>query len=851
MQPTPMIAQYLKIKADYPDTLLFYRMGDFYELFFDDAKKASALLNISLTARSKSSENPVPMCGIPYHAADNYLAKLLKNGESIAICEQVGVVDKSSKTPVERKVVRLVTPGTLTEETLLQENQDSVITAIFQNKATSGKDKIGLASINLSAGIFSLSETDKKSLSSNLTKINPSEILISEELQYSEGQLDISDDWTIVTQAPWLFDFDTSYKTLTAHFNTKDLVGFGCEQMNNAICAAGCVFNYVRQTDQQAINVVTSITVLRQDDYLYLDNSTYLNLEIEKSLLGNYNHSLIYYLDKTATPMGARLLRRWLRQPLQNHSEIQNRLESVTALENQFEPLNNSLKQINDLERILTRIVLNSAKPRDLSRLRDSLEILPQIQEQLKTTHGFLTNIKNNIATFPEIIALLKSAIIDEPPLLIRDGGVIKEGFDAQLDTLRNIQKNASDYLLDLERREQEATGYTNLKVKYNRVHGYYIEITRLHSNKVPEHYIRKQTLKSAERFTTIELKEFEEKMLSASSKALALEKKIYQDFLATLQKDSQRLKTTTNNLATLDVLNTFAQIAQIYNLNKPTLSDDNLIDIKEGRHLIVEQMIKENFTPNDVVFNKANKMHLITGPNMGGKSTYMRQIALIVLLTHIGCFVPATYANIGVVDRIFTRIGSSDNLAKGMSTFMVEMSETANILHNATKNSLVLIDEIGRGTSTFDGLSLAWSIAIDLAKDINAYTLFATHYFELTQLEQQFKTIKNVHLDAIEHEDTIVFLHHVKSGAASKSYGLQVASLAGLPQKTITIAKAKLTSLELTPTTKQTGQTQLPLFEAPIKTHPVIKKLETLDIDELTPKQALDLLYTLKKDVK
>lgn len=837
-QPTPMIAQYLKIKADYPDTLLFYRMGDFYELFFDDAKKASALLNISLTARGKTTPNPVPMCGIPYHAADNYLAKLLKNGESIAICEQVGKVDKNSKAPVERKVIRLVTPGTLTDENLLQENQDSVITAIFQNK-----NKIGLASINLSAGIFSLSETDEKSLSSTLTKINPSEILLSEG-----SQLDLNNTFSITPQAPWLFDFDTAYKNLTTHFKVQDLSIFGCDEIKTAICAAGCVFNYARQTDKYAINAITSLTVLRQDDFLYLDNSTYLNLEIEKSLLGNHNHSLIYYLDKTATAMGARLLRRWLRQPLRNHNDIQNRLESVALLQNQHEPLNNTLKQISDLERIITRIILNSAKPRDLSRLCESLEILPQIQEQLKNDNPFLTNIKNHIATFPEIISLLKSAIVEEPPLLIRDGGVIKEGFNAELDDLRNTQKNASNFLLDLEQREKELTNNPKLKVQYNRVHGYYIEISRLHSNVVPDHYIRKQTLKTTERFTTVELKKFEEKMLSASSQALTLEKEIYQDFLENLQQYASRLKTTTDNLATLDVLTTFAQISQLYNLNKPTLCDENIINIQDGRHLIVEQMIKENFTPNHSLFDKNGKMQLITGPNMGGKSTYMRQVALIVLLAHIGCFVPATTANIGTVDRIFTRIGSSDNLAKGQSTFMVEMSETANILHNATQNSLILIDEIGRGTSTFDGLALAWSIAIELAKNINAYTLFATHYFELTQLEKQFKTIKNVHLDAIEYEDNIVFLHLVKSGAANKSYGLQVAALAGLPQKTIATAKQKLTSLELT---ELKPNNQPSLFEPPKPDkNPIIEKLKNLDIDNLTAKQALDFLYNLKQDI-
>ncbi|SFV53577.1 DNA mismatch repair protein MutS [hydrothermal vent metagenome] len=831
-----MIAQYLKIKADYPNTLLFYRMGDFYELFFDDAKKASELLSISLTARGKTSDNPVPMCGIPYHAADNYLAKLLKVGESVAICEQVGQVNKNTKTPVERKVVRLITPGTLTDEALLSEKQESIIIAIYQYK-----NKIGLASINLSASSFFLSEIEEKDLLSELNRISPSEVLISEE-----SSINLNNNFAITHQMPWQFDFDVSYKTLTNHFGTKDLTAFGCENLSLAITAGGCVLNYIKQTQASALATIDSLSVIQKNDFLYLDTSTYLNLELEQSLLGDKKLGLIYYLDKTNTPMGSRLLRQWLRQPLRSHTEINKRLEAVSSLNNGFDTIINTLKNITDIERILTRISLKTAKPRDLSRLRETLKQLPILQNQFQSDNHYCQEIKQKIGNFPEVVDLLTSSIIEKPPLLIRDGGVIKNGFNKELDELKNLQNNASNYLLELENREKKRV-HNNLKVRYNRVHGYYIELSRLHSNDIPDDYIRKQTLKDVERFITPELKEFEEKILSSSAKALTLEKQLYHDLLEQLTQYIPKLRQSSNAIATLDVLTNFANIAILYNLNKPEFSKKNIIDIREGRHLIVEKMITDTFVPNDTFFDNTHKMQVITGPNMGGKSTYMRQTALIILMAHIGCFVPATKAKIGIIDKIFTRIGSSDNLAKGQSTFMVEMTETANILNNATQHSLILIDEIGRGTSTFDGLSLAWSIAIDLIKRIQAYTLFATHYFELTELSTEFKTINNLYLEAVEHNDSIVFLHKVKNGAANKSYGLQVASLAGLPKNTITLAKQKLIQLEQQFSKIKKQPSQKVLF---IEENPIITTLEDIDVNDLTPKQALDLIYKLKEQL-
>lgn len=839
---TPMMEQYLKIKKDYPNTLLFYRMGDFYELFFDDAKKASSLLNISLTARGKSRGKPIPMAGVPYHAVDNYLARLLKQGESIAICEQIGDAN-TSKGPVERKVVRLVTPGTLTDEALLAEKQESIVCALFYKNNT-----IGIAAINLSAGRFWVNEIAEKSLETELIKINPSEILLSEGYEFNFQQ-----DFNIQSYPSWKFDLDISYELLTKHFNVKNLTAFGLEKAIYAISAAGALLDYVINTQKDALNFISKIEIEQNDDYLVLDLSSYKNLELEENIHGKESNTLIAVLDKTTTAMGARLLRHWLRHPLRSHYKINARLNNVETIleQNNSDEIVDILRNIDDIERILSRIALKTAKPRDLSKLRDSLKTLPELQSILKSmNYKHIDAINNNISSFPEVVNLLQAAIIDTPPILIRDGGVIKQGFNSKLDELRGLQQNAGGYLLELEKKERDRLGNNNLKVSYNRVHGYYIEISRLHSDNVPDDYIRKQTLKGSERFITSELKEFEQKMLYASSKALSLEKKLYDELLDSLEQYLVKLKKSAQAISQIDVLTNFANIAKVLNFNKPTMADEVLINIINGRHPVVEKVIDTPFIANSSYFDDSKKMHLITGPNMGGKSTYMRQTALIVLLAHIGCYVPAESATIGIVDKIFTRIGSHDNLTKGLSTFMVEMTETASILNNATEHSLVLVDEIGRGTSTFDGLSLAWACAEHLAKEIKSYTLFSTHYFELTTLCEKLTLADNLHLDAIEYKDSIVFLYQVKKGATNQSYGLQVASLAGLPKKVINDAKEQLHLLEqgkhIKVKTKDRGQ--IDLFKE--ETAPIIKELTAVNLDNMNAKQALDFLYKLKEKI-
>ena len=848
---TPMMQQYLRIKAEHPNDIVFYRMGDFYELFFDDAKKASQLLDITLTARGKANGNPIPMCGVPYHAAEGYLAKLVKQGISVAICEQVGDPE-TSKGPVERKVMRVLTPGTLTDEALLDDRSDSLLVAINQVG-----NHFGIATLDMSSGQFQVMElSGEDDLHSELQRLNPVETLVSEEISGFEF---LESRTGLRRLGPWEFDLDAAQRLLNKHFSTRDLAGFGCDHLTLGIGAAGCLLQYARDTQRSTLPHIRTITAENRDKTVMLDASSRRNLELDINLTGGVENTLFDVLDTTATTMASRLLRRWLNRPLQDLRTLEDRQNSIAEFQANFlhENLRQHLKSIGDMERILTRVALRSARPRDLTRLFSSLATLPEIASALKGCQlKHLNRLADDAKPLPHLVELLGSALKENPPMVIRDGGVIADGYDSELDELRALNTNAGEFLLAMEEREKEATGISTLKVGYNRVHGYYIEISRGQSDKAPVEYIRRQTLKNAERFITPELKTFEDKALSAKSRALAREKYLYEQLLESLNEDLPTLQSCSASIAEIDVLATLAERAYSLNFCQPVLKNEPGINIEGGRHPVVEQVSSDPFVANNLVMNADRKMLIITGPNMGGKSTYMRQAALIVLLAQIGSFVPATSAVIGLADRIYTRIGSSDDLAGGRSTFMVEMTETANILHNATDRSLVLMDEIGRGTSTFDGLSLAWACAFHLAKSVKAFTLFATHYFELTSLPEKLTGAVNVHLDATEHKDTIVFMHSVQDGPASQSYGIQVAKLAGIPESVIDLAKSELAILEAgghtLVTTKETqevtlepSQNELLLTNVNYAIH---ERLDNLSPDDLSPKQALDLIYELKR---
>jgi len=844
---TPMMQQYLRIKADYPDILLFYRMGDFYELFFDDAHKAASLLDITLTARGQSAGKPIPMAGVPWHAADNYLARLVKLGKSIAICEQTGD-PATSKGPVERKVVRIVTPGTLTDEALLEERQDNLLAAIFTDA-----DSTGIATLDMASGRFRLLQVSGiEALLGELERLQPAELLLSEDQPEQDWQAQMN---CLKRQPPWRFEPDSAARLLCEQFQTRDLRGFGCDDAPLAMRAAGCLLHYVQETQHYVLPHVRDLRVERREDSIILDAASRRNLELEYSLGGQHQHTLAGILDHCATPMGSRLLRRWIHRPLREHRVLRQRQQVIACLcdEHRFEALQPLLQQVGDVERILTRIALKSARPRDLSRLCTALGLLPEIHKLLTKTGDKLAELLQQISEFPQVHALLQKALIEAPPLLIRDGGVIAPGYDEELDELRGLQANADQFLSELEERERQRSGVNTLKVGYNRVHGYYIEVSRLHSENLPENYQRRQTLKAAERYITPELKALEDRVLSANERALAREKQLYEQLLNTLHDDLTDLQASARALAELDVLNTLAERAQSLQMKPPTLDETPGLEIRGGRHPVIERAQSEPFTPNDIHLHDSRRVLVITGPNMGGKSTYMRQTALIVLMAHIGSYVPADSARIGPVDRIFTRIGASDDLAGGRSTFMVEMTETANILHNATARSLVLMDEIGRGTSTFDGLSLAWACAHALVQDIHAWTLFATHYFELTRLPDEQPNCANVHLDAVEHDHGIVFMHKVLPGPASKSYGLQVAALAGVPQPVIRQAKDKLAQLETS--IPSTASNQHPVQSETAMPSRRASALETLleqiNPDDLSPREALALLYQLKKQLE
>ncbi len=852
---TPMMQQYLSIKADYPDMLVLYRMGDFYELFFDDAVHASKLLGITLTTRGTSASTPIKMAGVPYHSIDQYLIKLVKLNQSVVIVDQVGEV--TGKGPVERKVTRIITPGTLSDSSLLDDTSENLISCIFKDK-----DEYGIASISVAAGTFVISQFPINDLITNIERITPNELLIPESIRTLILKLPIK---CFIKYIPdWNFEFNSCYKKICEHFQTADLTGFGINTKNKlGISAASVLLEYTKQTQCNNLPHIHKITEDILTNTLTLDAISRRNLEINYTINGDKSPTIFSLLNYCNTSMGARKLRFWLNNPLKNHDEINVRLNAVSSLINAPFKINEILTNICDIERITSRIALMSAKPRDLTALRESLAVLPKLvplKEQINDSLLVsLISIFENFSS--DIVDKLQKGLKLEPSALVRDGNVINDGYSDELDHLRDVQTNANKYLLELETKERTRTQIPNLKIEYNRVHGFFIEISNSYSVKVPSEYRRTQTLKNAERYTTPELKTFEIKVLNANEKAINLEKKLYEELLSFLNTHINELQVLAHTIASLDVLNNFATLAVKNNYIKPQLSDENTINILQARHPVIEKQV-EQFIANDINLNNNTKFLLITGPNMGGKSTYMRQTAIIVLMAYCGSFVPADNATIGHIDRIFTRIGASDDLALGKSTFMVEMSETANILNNATKNSLVLLDEVGRGTSTFDGLSLAHAISRYLIEKIQCYTLFATHYFELTNMANQYTLAKNVHLSAVEHEENIVFLHHVYEGAAEKSYGIQVASLAGIPKNVINIAKRYLQQVEA----KQNNN-QLDLFNEVLiedilvqdnvnnvnekqiseSESLVLEQIKTLNPDNLSARDALELLYNLK----
>ena len=862
---TPMMQQYLRIKADHPDTLLFYRMGDFYEVFFDDAIKASRLIGLTLTQRGNSGGVPIKMAGIPYHSVDQYLAKLIKLGESIAICEQIGD-PASSKGPVERKVMRVITPGTLTESDLLPAKSERPLLAI--SIAVHRKQfTLGFAWLSLSSGAIKCLElvsTEKQFshlLVQECERIAAAEILITADVNQpaiADALAGMSGFPAKITTLPaWHFDTDQARKALHEQLAVASLSGFGAEHATVAIAAAGALLRYTQATQGKSLRHINSLVLESEHEFIGLDAVTRRNLELTETIRGQESPTLFSLLDHCRTSMGSRLLRRWLHHASRNRQQAVARHQAISTLlaNDCCNELMTTLADIPDIERITTRIALLSARPRDLAGLRDGLQQLPALRLQLTRCTpetALLEQLQAALSTPGECLHLLSGAIMAQPATMVRDGGVIAAGFDAELDELRGLSENAGQFLIDLETRERASTGIANLRVEYNRVHGFYIEVTNGQTDKVPEHYRRRQTLKNAERYITPELKTFEDKALSAQERALVREKYLYEQVLQQLLPFIVQLQHIAEALAQLDCLVALAEHAQRHNWCAPQLVAEPMLEILQGRHPVVENQI-ERFIANDCQLNAERKLLLITGPNMGGKSTYMRQVALITLLAYIGSYVPAQSAVIGPIDRIFTRIGAADDLAGGRSTFMVEMTESAAILNAATEHSLVLMDEVGRGTSTFDGLALAWAIAKQLITQTRSYTLFATHYFELTHLPDVHSSAKNVHLSAVEHQESIVFLHAVQDGPASQSYGLQVAQLAGIPTPVIRAARKHLAELEAQSARSSAPTPQFDLFAAP----PAVAEapderlqlaVDALDPDALSPREALEALYQLKK---
>lgn len=846
--------QFLRLKAEQTDELLFYRMGDFYELFYEDAKEAADLLDLTLTQRGQSAGEPIPMCGVPHHAAEAYLAKLVRLGRSVAIAEQIGD-PSAAKGPVERKVVRVLTPGTVTDEALLDANRDNLLCAVYLDEV------FGLATLDMGSGRFCLSELeDQDSLEAELARLKPTELLVPEIISLDGNRIDCS---CIRSRQDWEFDQDSATKLIKKQYKVASLQAFGCEDRPVALRAAGCLLQYARDTQRNELPHLQAIRIEEPTDQVILDSATRRNLELDTNLQGGRENTLVEVLDQCSTTMGSRLLTRWLNRPSRNLNLLLSRQRAIESLQDnwRYEPLAETLKAIGDIERILARVGLRSARPRDLTRLRSAIDVFPELCRLLEASGSKeLQGIAERISEYPKLQSLLGAALIENPPMTVREGGVIAEGYSKDLDELREISTNAGDYLVQLEEREREETGISTLKVGYNRVHGYFIEISKGQADKAPISYQRRQTLKNAERFITPELKEFEDKALSAKSRALETEKKLYEELVELVAEDLVPLMRSSEAVAEIDVLANLAERAQSLNYQRPELVEDAGIHIEQGRHPVVEHVGTDPFIGNDLELNPDRRLLIITGPNMGGKSTYMRQAALIVLLAHIGSPVPASKAKIGLVDRIFTRIGASDDLAGGRSTFMVEMTETAQILHHATTQSLVLMDEVGRGTSTFDGLSLAMAAAHNLATERRSLTLFATHYFELTALPDSIDGVENVHLSAKEKDEDIVFLHRIEKGPANQSYGIQVARLAGIPDQVIQLARQELELLEsgshsLTTESKKgnkpenpkttSGPENMELFSQ--SNHPALQKLGEVGADDLTPKQALELIYQLK----
>ena len=844
---SPVIAQYLRIKADHPDTLLFYRMGDFYELFFDDARRAAKLLDIALTARGRSNGAPIPMAGVPAHSVEPYLAKLVRQGESAAICEQIGD-PAASRGPVERQVTRIITPGTLTDDHLLDDRRDNLLVA-----AHCAAGRWGIAALELSSGRFTCTEADDaESAQAEIERLGPAEILLCE----SAPELAAMREHPALRRLPpWHFDPVSAARILIEQLGARDLSAFEVEDRPLATGAAGALIVYARDTQCGALPHVTTLRFERHDDALVLDAVTRRNLEIVHALSGDDSATLAAVMDRAATPMGSRLLRRWLTRPLRDRREIAKRLHAIGALieHGVHERVRGLLVDVGDLERILSRIGLATARPRDLAQLRSGLHTVPRLRDAVADTDSpRIRELTSAGREFPEIAALLDRAVVETPPVLVRDGGVLAPGYDTELDELRRLSTDADAFLEALEARERERTGAATLRVGYNRVHGYYIELSKAQSERAPPDYIRRQTLKGAERYITPELKQFEDRVLGARERALAREKALYDELVARLAGDLLDLQLCAQAIAELDVLCNLAERAETLDYRAPQLDERPGIHIEGGRHPVVERALEQPFIPNDIDLDDSRRMLVVTGPNMGGKSTLMRQTALIVLLAYAGSFVPVASARIGPVDRIFTRIGAGDDLAGGRSTFMVEMTEMARILNNATPRSLVLVDEIGRGTSTYDGLALAWACARELAHRTRSFTLFATHYFELTELAGHAGSVANVHLDAIEHGREIIFMHQVKEGPADRSYGIAVAALAGIPGDVITRAREILDTLERPPHASLTEppSAQLGLFESePLRPGDakVLEALEAVDPDSLSPREALELLYRLK----
>ncbi|WP_250476812.1 MULTISPECIES: DNA mismatch repair protein MutS [unclassified Caballeronia] len=869
-QHTPMMQQYLRIKAEHPGTLVFYRMGDFYELFFDDAEKAARLLDLTLTQRGASGGNPIKMAGVPHHACEQYLAKLVKLGESVAICEQIGD-PATSKGPVERKVVRVVTPGTLTDAALLSDKSDVYLLALCPAHNRRGVvTSVGLAWLNLASGALRLAEVAPGQVSTALERIRPAETLIADSITDVPASLGVTNPGATTRVPAWHFDVGSGTQRLREQLDVASLDGFGAQTLTCACGAAGALLLYAAATQGQQLRHVRSLKVEYESEYIGLDPATRRNLELTETLRGTESPTLFSLLDTCCTTMGSRLLRHWLHHPPRDASIAQARQQAIGALLDApttggLDTLRGALRKISDIERITGRLALLSARPRDLSSLRDTFAALPDLRALVASLAAHtpaLERIAAELEPPHECLDLLTNAIATEPAALIRDGGVIARGYDPDLDELRDISENCDQFLIDLEARERTRTGIANLRVEYNKVHGFYIEVTRGQTDKVPDDYRRRQTLKNAERYITPELKAFEDKALSAQERALARERALYDALLQTLLPfigDCQRVASA---LAELDLLCAFAERARALDWVAPEFTADAGIDIEQGRHPVVEAQV-EQFIANDCCLSQDRKLLLITGPNMGGKSTFMRQTALIALMAYVGSYVPAKRARFGALDRIFTRIGAADDLAGGRSTFMVEMTEAAAILNDSSASSLVLMDEIGRGTSTFDGLALAWAIARHLLTHNGCYTLFATHYFELTQLPAEFAQAANVHLSAVEHDHGIVFLHAVSEGPANQSYGLQVAQLAGVPAAVIRAARKHLVHLEQQSASQPAAQFDLfasqpytpygdddPPHEELEKTeapeHPVMDKLRALDPNDLRPREALDLLYEL-----